>query len=208
MYEIVIVDYEAGNLRSVQKAFEFLGFSAVLTNDNNLIRDAKGIVLPGVGSFDHVITELRKNNLETTIEQSIALGRPYLGICLGYQILFKDSEEGNLPGLGIFEGKVVRFEFPKSAGLSIPHMGWNRLLIQHSISPIFKGIVDGSFMYFAHTYYPAPKDKDLISSLTDYGTNFASSITKDNVFGVQFHPEKSGRFGLKILKNFAELCLK
>jgi glutamine amidotransferase len=208
MHEIVIIDYEAGNLRSVQKAFEFLGYSAVLTNDKNLIRDAKGIVLPGVGSFDHVITELRSNNLETSIEQSIALGKPYLGICLGYQILFKQSEEGQLPGLGIFDGKVVRFNFPKSSGISVPHMGWNRLMFQQSSSPIFREVKEGSFMYFAHTYYPVPKDKDLISSLTDYGTMFASSITKEKIFGVQFHPEKSGKSGLQILKNFAELCLK
>lgn len=208
MYEIVIIDYEAGNLRSVQKAFEFLGFNAVLTNDKNLIRDAKGVVLPGVGSFDHVISELRKNNMETVIEQSIALGKPYLGICLGYQILFESSEEGNLPGLGILEGKVVRFNFPKSSGISVPHMGWNRISLQRSASLFFKDVQEGSFMYFAHTYYPVPKNKDLISSLTDYGTMFASSVTKEKIFGVQFHPEKSGKFGLQILKNFAGLCLK
>jgi len=206
---IAIIDYGAGNLRSVQKALEKLGFKAVLTKDKNEIRASSGIILPGVGSFDSAILELRKNNLETSIEESIALNKPFLGICLGYQMLFDESEEGKQKGLGIIKGRVKKFSFDKTPfeNLAIPHMGWNRLIIRHP-SGVFNGIVSGSMVYFAHSYYPEPDDKMVVSTDTDYGIEFASSISKRNIYGIQFHPEKSGEVGLKILKNFGELCLK
>jgi glutamine amidotransferase len=206
---IAIIDYGAGNLRSVQKAFQKLGFSAEITKDKASIRGAKGIVLPGVGSFDAAINELRELSLEGVIEEAIALSKPFLGICLGLQHLFGTSEEGNQRGLAILQGEVKKFNFSGTPweSLSIPHMGWNRLLIKHR-SPILEGIEDGAMVYFAHSYYAVPKDKMLVSTATDYGIEFTSSIRKDNLFGIQFHPEKSGEVGLKIIKNFGELCLK
>ena len=206
---IAIIDYGAGNLRSVQKAFQKLGFDAILTKDKTAIRTAKGVVLPRVGSFDAAVTELRNSNLETVIDEVIALQKPFLGICLGYQLLFSSSEEGKLRGFGLLPGTVKKFDFsgmPFSQN-SIPHMGWNRLLILHR-SPLFDDITDGSMVYFAHSYYPVPEDNLIVSTQTDYGILFASSISKGNVFGVQFHPEKSGDIGMKILRNFGKLCLK
>lgn len=206
---IAIIDYGAGNLRSVQKALEKLGFQAQLTRDKNLIRSARGVVLPGVGSFDSAISELRDQTLEMVIEEVIALGKPFLGICLGYQMLFEESEEGQKKGFGILKGRVKRFDFKGQpyCHLNVPHMGWNRLLIRHK-SPLTEGISDGAWVYFAHSYYPEPQDPDIISTETDYGKNFASSISKGYIFGVQFHPEKSGQTGLKILENFGKLCSK
>lgn len=204
---IVIIDYGAGNLRSVQKGFQQIGISTEITRDKSLIHNATGIVLPGVGSFDAAINELRSNGLEAAIEEAIALGKPFLGICLGMQHFFESSEEGKQNGLSILAGKVKKFAFAGTpwSNLSIPHMGWNRLLIKHR-SPLFEGIEDGSMMYFAHSYYAVPIDEGIISTQTDYGSLFTSAVWKDNLFGLQFHPEKSGRFGLKILENFAKLC--
>ncbi|MBI5700567.1 imidazole glycerol phosphate synthase subunit HisH [Candidatus Saganbacteria bacterium] len=206
---IAIINYGAGNLRSVEKAFEKLGFHAEITKDNTAIKNADGIVLPGVGAFDAAMSELRKENLEKVIFEVIGLGKPFLGICLGYQMLFDSSEEGNLKGFGILKGQVKRFDFNNSSfvNLSVPHMGWNRLLLKHR-SPIFSGIISGSMVYFAHSFYPVPVDDMIISSSTDYGIEFASSVSKGNIFGIQFHPEKSGEVGLKILKNFGALCSK
>lgn len=204
---IAIIDYGSGNLRSVQKAFEKLGFSAEITRDKASIRGAKGVVLPGVGSFDPAIKELRACSLETAIEEAIALGKPFLGICLGLQHLFESSEEGKEKGLGIIKGKVKKFDFSGTAWseLSIPHMGWNRLLFQQR-APIFAGIEAGEMMYFAHSYYVAPEDERQVATTTDYGLEYTSSIWKDNLFGIQFHPEKSGAAGLKIIGNFGRLC--
>lgn len=206
---IAIIDYGAGNLRSVEKALLKLGFESTLTKDKTAIRTARGIILPGVGSFDAALSELRKSNLEGVIEEAIALQKPFLGICLGYQMLFDSSEEGKLKGLGIIKGKVKKFDFNGTpfGNLSIPHMGWNRLLVRHR-SPLYDDIRDGSMVYFAHSYYPVPEDEQVITTETDYGMMFASSITKENLFGVQFHPEKSGEIGMKILRNFGKLCLK
>ncbi|MFA4967694.1 MAG: imidazole glycerol phosphate synthase subunit HisH [Candidatus Margulisiibacteriota bacterium] len=206
---IAIIDYGAGNLRSVQKAFEKLGFDAILTKDKIAIRTAKGVVLPGVGSFDSAVTELRNSNLEGIIEEVIAMEKPFFGICLGYQLLFESSEEGKLKGFGILKGRVTKFNFSDTpfSGYSIPHMGWNRLLFKRH-SPIFDDIPDSSMVYFAHSYYPVPEDESIVSAQTDYAILFASSIGKGNLFGVQFHPEKSGATGLKILENFGKLCLK
>jgi len=204
---IAIIDYGSGNLRSVQKAFQKLGFSAEITKDRVAIHSAKGVVLPGVGSFDAALSELRDLGLEAAIEEAIALGKPFLGICLGLQHLFETSEEGKQRGLGILKGEVKRFKFKGTPfdNLSIPHMGWNRLLMRHK-APIFEGIEEGAMVYFAHSYYAVPKDEMLIATKTDYGIEFASGIWKDNLFGIQFHPEKSGEVGLKIIKNFGKLC--
>ncbi len=202
---IAIIDYGAGNLRSVQKAIEKLGFTAEITRDKKAIKGAKGIILPGVGSFDAAIKELRQFGLEAAIEEAIALGKPFLGICLGLQHLFENSEEGKENGLGILKGKVVKFKPQQNQ--SVPHMGWNRLLPK-GFCPLFKGIEPGSMVYFAHSYYVVPDNQEIVASTTDYGAEFVSSVCKNNLFGIQFHPEKSGEVGLKILKNFGDLCLK
>ena len=205
---IAIIDYGSGNLRSVQKALEEVGFAAEITKDKSLIRGAKGVILPGVGSFDSAITELRSLGLESAIEESIARGKPFLGICLGLQHLFEASEEGTQKGLGILKGKVKKFNFSETmwSNLSIPHMGWNRLLFKHR-SPLLDGVEEGSMVYFAHSYYVVPEDAMVTATATDYGAEFVSSICKGNLFGLQFHPEKSGATGLKILKNFGGLCV-
>lgn len=204
---IAIIDYGSGNLRSVQKAFQKLGFTAEITKDRVAIHTAKGVVLPGVGSFDAALKELREHGLETAIEEAIALGRPFLGICLGLQHLFESSEEGKQRGLALLQGEVKRFRFEGTPwkNLSVPHMGWNRLLFKHR-APIFEGIEEGSMVYFAHSYHAAPKDDMIIATRTDYGIEFVSSIWKDNLFGLQFHPEKSGEVGLRIMENFGKLC--
>jgi len=206
---IAIIDYGAGNLRSVQKAFQAVGAAAEITRDKGAIRGARGVVLPGVGSFDSAISELRTQALEGVIEEAIALGKPFLGICLGMQHLFDASEEGTQKGLGLFKGEVKRFNFAGTpwSGQSVPHMGWNRLLIKRH-APIFDGIADGAMMYFAHSYHVVPADEMLVATRTDYGVEFVSAIWKENVFGLQFHPEKSGAAGLQILRNYSKLCLK
>ena len=206
---IAIIDYGAGNLRSVEKALQSLGFKAVLTKNKEEIRKSSGVILPGVGAFDAAISEIRKENLESVIEEAIGLGKPFMGICLGYQMLFEESEEGKLKGFSLLKGKVKKFDFTGTSfsNLSVPHMGWNRLLVKHA-SPIFNGIESGSMVYFAHSFYPDPSDSLIVSTTTDYGIEFASSVTKNNIFGIQFHPEKSGDIGLKILRNFGEICLK
>ena len=204
---IAIIDYGAGNLRSVEKAFQQVGAAAEVTKDKNTIRGAKGIVFPGVGSFDAAIKELRALSLEGVIEEAIALGKPFLGICLGMQHLFEASEEGKEKGLAILPGSVKKFNFAGSpwSNLSIPHMGWNRLLIKRR-APIFEGIEDGTMFYFAHSYYATPRDEQIVATRTDYGIEFVSAVWKDNIYGIQFHPEKSGEKGLRVLKNFGGLC--
>jgi glutamine amidotransferase len=206
---IAIIDYGAGNLRSVEKAFQQVGVAAEITKDKATIRGAKGIVFPGVGSFDAAIKELRSLSLEGVIEEAIALGKPFLGICLGMQHLFEASEEGKEKGLAILPGTVKKFDFAGGpwSNLSIPHMGWNRLLIKRR-APIFEGIEDGAMFYFAHSYYAAPQSEQIVATSTDYGIEFVSAVWKDNIYGIQFHPEKSGETGLKVLKNFGGLCLK
>jgi glutamine amidotransferase len=206
---IAIIDYGSGNLRSVEKAFQKLGFSALITRDKVTIRGAKGVVLPGVGSFDAALNELRQYGLEGAIEEAIALRKPFLGICLGLQHLFESSEEGKQKGLGILKGEVRKFDFSNTpwSNQSIPHMGWNRLLIKHN-APIFEGVENGSMVYFAHSYHVVPQDEMAVAARTDYGVEFVSAVWQDNLFGIQFHPEKSGDTGLKMLRNFGELCSK
>lgn len=201
---IVIIDYGAGNLRSVEKALSHLGFSSVITKDKAEIRSAYGIILPGVGSFDAGMSEIRKANLESVLLEEIAVRKPFLGICLGLQLLFSSSEEGSQQGLNALKGTCRKF--PSSA-LAVPQMGWNRLIIKHP-SKILEGVSTGAMMYFAHSFYCKPEDDAIVSAETDYGINFASVVSKDNIFGTQFHPEKSGDEGLKVLKNFANLCIR
>ena len=201
---IAIIDYEMGNLRSVQKAFERVGHEAVITSDPAVLADAAKIVLPGVGAFRDAIAALRERKLVEPIRATIAGGKPFLGICLGLQMLFdKSYEDGEYEGLGIVPGEVVRFKVPPE--FKVPHMGWNQVRFQKR-PPIFDGIEDGAHFYFVHSYYVVPRDESVIATETDYSGEFCSGIWNKNLFAVQFHPEKSQTAGLRVLKNFAELA--
>src|SRR5688572_4632190 len=203
MSRIAIIDYQMGNLRSVQKGFEKVGHAAMITSDPAELAAAEKIVLPGVGAFPDAMSELRRRELVQPIKDAIAAGKPFLGICLGLQLLFDVGYEGGeFEGLGILRGKVVRFDL--SHDLKVPHMGWNRGRILRP-APLLKDIPDSTFFYFVHSYYCVPDDPSLIAVETDYGHSFCAAVWKDNVFATQFHPEKSQADGLKILKNFAEL---
>jgi glutamine amidotransferase len=198
---IKIVDYGMGNLRSVQKALEYVGFEASITSDPKDIEKASKVVLPGVGAFGDAMTNLGEYDLIDPIKESIEKGVPFLGICLGFQLLFSESEEGGTnPGLDIMSGEVKRFPPTQR----VPQIGWNQIHIKREC-PILDGVSDGSFFYFVHSYYVAPEDESYIVALTDYGIDYASITSKGNVFGVQFHPEKSQDLGLRILKNFGRL---
>ncbi len=200
---IAIVDYGMGNLRSVQKAFEKVGHQAVVTSDPAQVAAAAKVVLPGVGAFEDAIAELRRLDLVKPVLEAIDSGKPFLGICLGLQLLFDVSyENGRHEGLGVLPGEVVRFDLPK--GYSVPHMGWNQLAVRRP-APLLEGLAEGTYVYFVHSYYVAPKDSQVIATETDYGGSFCSMIWRDNVFATQFHPEKSQSDGLRMLKNFAEL---
>ena len=200
---IAIIDYEMGNLRSVQKALERVGHAAVITSDPAVLADAEKIVLPGVGAFRDAIAALRERKLVEPIRAAIEQGKPFLGICLGLQMLFdKGYEDGEHEGLGILPGEVVRFKVP--AEFKVPHMGWNQVRFQKR-PPIFEGIEDGEHFYFVHSYYVVPRDKTVVATETDYAQPFCSSVWRDHLFAVQFHPEKSQAAGLRVLKNFAEL---
>jgi imidazole glycerol-phosphate synthase subunit HisH len=202
---IAIIDYGMGNLRSVQKGFEKVGHEAVVTSDPAQVAAADKVVLPGVGAFEDCIAELRRRDLVKPVLDAIDSGKPFLGICLGLQMLFDVSyENGRHDGLGVLPGEVVRFDLPK--GYAVPHMGWNQLAIRQA-APILDGIADGTYVYFVHSYYVVPKDAQVIATETDYGGAFCSMIWRDNVFATQFHPEKSQADGLRILKNFATLKL-
>ncbi len=208
---IAIVDYGMGNLRSVHKGFERLGFRAIVTQDPGLIKKASGLVVPGVGAFKKAMENLTELGLVEPITEFIESGRPFLGICLGLQLLFSESEEfGEQRGLGIFEGRVVRFPFsnpgssPSRDSLKVPHMGWNAVHIKKQV-PALEGVEEGAYFYFVHSYYPVPEDHDIVATTTDYGGEFVSSIGSGNLFACQFHPEKSQKGGLKILKNFGAL---
>lgn len=201
---IAIIDYDMGNLRSVQKAFEAVGHPAVITRDPRVIHQASHVVLPGVGAFGDCMANVERFDLIDPIRQSIKQGKPFLGICLGMQLLFTESEEfGPHQGLDILPGRVKRFpdSFTRGAGLKIPHMGWNTIAMEHE-SPVLRGIESNSHVYFVHSYYVEPADPQVTCTVTDYGLPFASSIGKDNIFAAQFHPEKSQGLGLHILKNF------
>ena len=202
---IVLLDYGSGNLRSVHKSLLKAGADVRLVQRPDEIGDAHGLVLPGVGAFDDCINALRKQELLDAAKKFINTGKPFLGICVGYQALFERSEEFNscAAGLGVFQGSVVRFS--EQNGLKIPQIGWNQLEILKTDCPLYRGIASGSYVYFVHSFYPEPVDKSIIATHTNYGNNFASSVWRDNVFATQFHPEKSQKIGLQLLKNFVEL---
>ena len=200
---IRIIDYGMGNLRSVQKAFEKVGAAAEVCGRAAELSGAEKLVLPGVGAFRDAIAELRRQEMIEPIREHIASGRPFLGICLGLQLLFDISyEDGEWPGLGVVPGKVVRFR--DQPGLKVPHMGWNTLQRMGNAPPL-AGIPDDASFYFVHSYHVVPKDESVIAARTDYGLPFVSAIARDNIFATQFHPEKSQRAGLKLLSNFAAL---
>ena len=199
---MVVVDYERGNLRSVQKALEHVGAKAVVTRDTHAVAKADKMILPGVGAFADCMENLKSFHLIEPIMEFLTTGRPFLGICLGLQLLFTESEEfGFTKGLNIIPGRVVRF--PK--GLKVPHMGWNAVEIWKKDCPLLKGIKEGSYFYFVHSYYVVPFDFSVVSTSTTYGVEYTSMVWKENIFATQFHPEKSQSLGLAILENFHRL---
>ena len=197
---IAIIDYGMGNLRSVQKGLERAGCEAVVTRDGGQIQSARGVVLPGVGAFSACMENLGKFGLIEPIREVVRQKKPFLGICLGFQLLFSESEEfGRQKGLDLFSGKVVGFHAGKDR--KVPHMGWNR--IEKKIaSPFLEGLSTGDYVYFVHSFYVVPDDSSIVATITDYGESFVSSIATDTLFACQFHPEKSQELGLRILANF------
>jgi len=204
---IAVVDYGMGNLRSVVKGLEKVGVEAHVTADPAVVAAADGVVLPGVGAFGMAMEHLRAAGLDSVITAAIDAGKPFLGICLGLQLLFSESEEfGPVRGLGVIPGKVVRFFLDGApTGVKIPHMGWNGMQ-KATPTPVLDGIPEGEYVYFVHSYYVAPDDPSVIATTTEYGGfRFTSSVTRGNLFACQFHPEKSGAMGLQMLRNFAAL---
>lgn len=203
---IAIIDYGAGNLQSVKKAFDFIGAESVITDNPETINACDKILLPGVGSFGDAMDSMTKKGLVETVKQNALSGKPFLGICLGLQLLFEESEESpGVKGLGIFKGKIKKFA--PDMGLKIPHIGWNSLEIKQK-DTLFKGIPENSYVYFVHSYYLHAEDENEIATVTNYGIDFHSAVGKDNIFATQFHPEKSGDVGLQILRNFASMEVK
>ena len=202
--KIAIIDYGMGNIHSVQKALESFKAETIVTNKPEIIRNCDKVVLPGVGAFDDAIQELKKQNIIPALLNHIKEKKPFLGICLGLQFLFEASEEAPaVKGLGVLKGKVVKFQNKK--GFKVPHMGWNQLK-KEAVCPLLKDVTDNAYVYFCHLYYPQPADRKIIAATTNYLTDFAAVVWKDNLFGVQFHPEKSQEVGLKMIKNFVEIC--
>jgi glutamine amidotransferase len=203
---IALLDYGSGNLRSVEKALLKVGADVRVIDGPKGLKDAHAAVLPGVGAFDDCITAMRKQELLDSTKGFIASGRPFLGICVGYQALFERSEEFDscAAGLSLFKGTVVKF--PEQPGLKVPQIGWNQIEIAQRECPLFRDIASGSYVYFVHSFFPQPQDGSLVATRTTYGVTFASSICRDNVFATQFHPEKSQEVGLKMLRNFVELA--
>ena len=205
---IAIVDYEMGNVRSVQKAFEKLGHPAEVTADPAKIRGADGVVLPGVGAFGDCMANLERGGLRESVVEAVRGGKPFLGICLGLQLLFNESEEfGRQEGLGLVPGRVRRFPDKSPAGdeLKVPHIGWNEVRWRNR-ARIFEDLPDPGYFYFVHSYYVEPEDPSWIAGTSDYGLPFTAAIAKENVWGVQFHPEKSQTLGLSVLARFGKLC--
>ena len=200
---VTIIDYGMGNLRSVQKAFERVNIPVVITSDPEKVLKAERVVLPGVGAFPACMGNLKKYRLIEPIREVVRQGKPFLGICMGFQVLFDTGEEfGNHRGLGILRGKVVRLKLAKK--FKIPHMGWNRIEKTKPI-PLLSEMKDQSFFYFVHSYHVIPEDERIIATTTEYGKNFVSSVAKDNIFACQFHPEKSQKIGLELLRTFGNL---
>ena len=199
MPQVAIIDYGVGNLRSVEKAFAANGCAAVVSSDEKVLRHAERLVLPGVGAFGACMNKLVARGFDELVRERVAEGTPLLGVCVGMQMLFEESEEfGASRGLGFLRGRVRRF----SADLVVPQVGWNQVRQQNS-NPLFQGVKDSAFFYFVHSYYCEPADKEVIAGETDYGVAYASVVARDNFFGVQFHPEKSQKDGLRMLANFA-----
>jgi imidazole glycerol-phosphate synthase subunit HisH len=203
---IALLDYGSGNLRSVEKALLKVGADVRVTKSADGINGARGVVLPGVGAFDDCVNAMGRQHLLAAVREWIAADRPFLGICVGYQALFESSEEFNscAAGLGIFRGKVVRF--PTQPGLKVPQIGWNQIEFARQDCPLYRGIPDGSHVYFVHSFFPQPADEGIVATRTSYGKTFASSVWRGNVFATQFHPEKSQAVGLKLLENFVTLA--
>lgn len=200
---IAIIDYDAGNLKSVQKAFSHLGVESIVTRDRKQILKADHVVLPGVGAFGTAMEQLRRYELDRVIREVTAKGTPFLGICLGLQLMFSQSDESaGVEGLGILPGRILRI--PPAPGLKIPHIGWNSLEISPD-SRLFRGIAQGSYVYFVHSYYLQAEDEKIVSASAEYGVHIHAAVERGNVFACQFHPEKSGDIGLKILSNFMSL---
>ena len=201
---IAIIDYGMGNLRSVHKGFERVGYDALVTRDAAQIESARGVVLPGVGAFSACMENLAKWGLIEPIRQVVRAQKPFLGICLGFQLLFSESEEfGKQKGLDLFPGRVIGFKHNED--LKVPHMGWNRIE-KKKATPFLEGISSGDYVYFVHSFYVAPEDNSVVATTTDYGNAFVSSIATERLFACQFHPEKSQELGLRILANFARFA--
>lgn len=201
---IALIDYDAGNMKSVEKALQLLGQETVVTRDPDEIYRADGVILPGVGSFGDAMENLRRFGLVEVIRRVTEQGTPFLGICLGLQLLFESSEESpGVEGLGLLPGKILRI--PAGEGLKIPHMGWNDITFPHP-GRLFAGVEEHSYVYFVHSYYLKAEDPSIVTAVTRYGTGIHASVEKGNVFACQFHPEKSSDVGLQILKNFAAIC--
>lgn len=200
---IAIVDYDAGNLKSVEKAFDYLGQETIVTKDSAVILSADKVVLPGVGAFGDAMNKLNNYDLVHTLKKVSENGTPFLGICLGLQLLFESSEESEgIEGLSILKGKILKI--PAQDGLKIPHMGWNSLKVKEG-AKLFQGLGEKPYVYFVHSYYLAAENEGDVAATTEYGAFIHASVEKDNIFACQFHPEKSGEAGLKILENFAKL---
>ena len=200
---IAIIDYGAGNLHSVKNALDFLGAESIITSDASEILNADKVILPGVGAFGDAMASLEGRGLSSVIQKTVESKKPFLGICLGLQLMFSESEESpGVRGLGIFKGKIVKI--PEKENLKIPHMGWNDLKMVKE-SKILKDLGEEPFVYFVHSYYLKAEDEDIVSAYTEYGSRLDIAVERDNVFATQFHPEKSGNTGLKILQNFIEL---
>lgn len=199
---IALIDYDAGNMRSVEKALIHLGEKPIVTRDREKILSADRIILPGVGSFGDAMENLEKFGLPDILKEAVDSGIPLLGICLGMQVLFEESEESKgVKGLGFLKGKILRI--PAKEGLKIPHMGWNSLEYPRE-GRLFQDILEHSYVYFVHSYYLKAEDEDIVTATADYGVKIHASVERGNIFGCQFHPEKSGEIGLQILKNFVE----
>ena len=200
---IAVIDYDAGNLKSVEKALQYLGEECIVTRDKEKLLKADKIILPGVGAFGDAMEKLHKFGLVDVIHKLVKENKPFLGICLGLQLMFESSEEGpGVKGLGLLPGKIVKF--PEKEGFKIPHMGWNSIDVKEG-SRLFKGVSNNSYVYFVHSYYLQAENENDVAATTEYITHVHASVEHDNIFACQFHPEKSGDVGLRILKNFCEL---
>ena len=200
---IAIIDYDAGNIKSVEKALIALGQEVVITSDKEEILKADKVILPGVGAFGDAMENLKRTGLDQVVKEVAQRGIPFLGVCLGLQLLFESSDEApGVEGLGILKGKILRI--PDQEGLKIPHMGWNSLHLENN-GRLFKGIEENAYVYFVHSYYLKAEDEQIVKASTEYSTHIHASVEQGNVFACQFHPEKSSDVGLKILKNFVEL---